>query len=75
MWARIPEHIVMQYVDDELPWYWRVPVRAGVILSPGLRHQVRVWRGLSAEVKTLRGDRKSPVGVRARPQRPRRSAH
>jgi hypothetical protein len=62
MWAWVPEQVVMRYVDDELPWYWRVPVRAGVILSPRLRHRVRLWRSLTNQLTELCGE-KRPVGM------------
>lgn len=52
--AWIPDEIVMRYVDDELPWSWRIPVRVGVILSPQLRRRVRGWRKLSTDVQALR---------------------
>ena len=53
MWSWVPAEVVMRYVDEELPWFWRIPVRAGVILSPRLRRRVRGWRRLSTEVAAL----------------------
>ena len=56
MWSYVPDHVVMRYVDDELPWFWRIPVRAGDILSPRLRHRVQSWRRFSTEVSALLDD-------------------
>ena len=73
MWARVPDQIVMRYVDDELPWYWRVPVRAGVILSPEMRDRVRTWRSLTNQLAYLCAE-KRPVRVPVEPRRRRHSA-
>lgn len=53
MWDRVPDLLVMRYTDDELPRYWRTLLRAGVILSPGLRHRVQSWRKFSLAVTDL----------------------
>jgi len=63
----------MRYVDDELPWFWRIPVRAGVILSPQLRRRICAWRRMSSDVTALLNDSKRTVaGVpeRARSRAP-----
>jgi hypothetical protein len=64
----ISDEVVMRFVDDELPWVWRIPVRAGVILSPGLRARVRMWRSLSTDVAALRHHGGGGRGIRARPR-------
>ena len=56
MWSWVPDEVVMRYVDDELPWFWRIPVRTGVILSSRFRHRVRAWRRLLTLVPCDAGD-------------------
>ena len=54
----------MRYVDDELPWFWRIPVRAGVILSPRLRHRVHLWRRFSNKMSELFEDSEPDIVTR-----------
>ena len=56
MWSWVPDDVVMRYVDDEPTWYWRIAVRAGVILSPRLRHRVHSWRRFSMKMSALLDD-------------------
>jgi len=53
MCSWIPDEVVIRYVDAELPWGWRITMRAGVVLSPQLRHRIRAWRIFSAKVRAL----------------------
>ena len=36
----ISDEVVMRYVDEELPWFLRIPVRAVVLLSPVFRRRM-----------------------------------
>ena len=47
------DELAMRYVDDELPWFLRIPVRAGVLLSPRFRGRVHEWRRFSDAVAEL----------------------
>ena len=49
----VSDVVLMRYVDDELPWVLRIPVRAAIMLSPRLRRRVVVWRKLSHIVASL----------------------
>ena len=51
--SRIPDDVVMRYVDGELPWSLRLPLRAALLLSPRLRQRIREWRLLSASLREL----------------------
>ena len=51
--SRIPDDVVMQYADGELPWSLRIPLRAALLLSPRLRHRIREWRRFSATLREL----------------------
>ena len=51
--SRIPDDVVMRYVDDELPWSLRIPFRAALLLSPRLRQRIREWRLLSASLREI----------------------
>jgi len=75
MWSFVPAHVVMQYVDDELPWFWRILVRAGIILSPRLRHRVHSWRRFATKMGALLDDSEPgaagvPVRLRGRAPEP-----
>ena len=43
----------MRYVDGELSWSLRLPLRAALLLSPRLRQRIREWRLLSASLREI----------------------
>ena len=51
--SRIPDDVVMLYADGELSWSLRMPFRAALLLTPGLRQRIREWRRFSAILREL----------------------